>query len=86
MDLQYPDEKKAFFQEFPPLCERRLVNTEEYGPHTLETMQKLKYKPPKQEKLISDLQDKNHYQIHYRNLKQVLSWGVILKKVHQIVR
>ena len=86
MDLVYPDDKKDFFKEFPPLCTRRLVEKSEYGPHTLSTMQKLKYRPPKQEKLISDLQNKVHYQIHYRNLKQVLGLGLILTKVHEIVR
>ncbi|XP_073979961.1 uncharacterized protein [Rhodnius prolixus] len=37
-------------------------------------------------KLYTTLDDKHHYVIHYRNLKQALSMGVVLKQVHRILK
>ena len=36
-------------------------------------------------KLIPNLMPKNNYTVHYRNLKQYLSKGLALKKVHRIL-
>ena len=36
----------------------------------------------KAEKPVTNLYDKNEYDIHIRNLKQALNHGLILKKVH----
>lgn len=43
--------------------------------------------PPdsKNSKLILNLHDKQKYILHYRNLKQCLEHGLILKKIHRIV-
>ena len=38
----------------------------------------------KVEKLITNLNDKNGYFIHIRNLKQALSHGLILKNIHRL--
>ena len=38
------------------------------------------------EKLICSFKSKNHYVIHYRNLKQYLQEGMILKKVYQGIK
>lgn len=40
----------------------------------------------KQSKLITDLNDKTKYVIHYRNLKQCIKHGLILKKIHRILK
>ena len=38
------------------------------------------------EKLICSFKPKNHYVFHYRNLKQYLEQGMILKKVHRGIK
>ena len=38
------------------------------------------------DKLISSLLPKTHYVLHYKNLKQYLEEGMILKKVHRVIK
>ena len=38
------------------------------------------------EKLLTNLHDKSEYAIHIRNLKQALNHGLILKKVHTVIK
>ena len=38
------------------------------------------------EKLICSFKPKKHYVLHYRNLKQYLEQGMILKKVHRGIK
>ena len=37
-------------------------------------------------KLTANLNDKNEYVIHIKNLKQALNHGLILKKVHRMIK
>ena len=38
------------------------------------------------EKLVSNLHDKTKYVIHIRNLKQVLNHGLVLNKIHRVIK
>ena len=40
----------------------------------------------KDEKLVANLHDKTEYIIHITNLKQALSFGLVLKKVHKVIK
>ena len=40
----------------------------------------------KVEKLVTNLRDETEYVIHIRNLKQALNHGLILKKVHTVIK
>ena len=40
----------------------------------------------KVEKLVTNLHDKTQYVIHIRNVKQELNHGLILKKVHRVIK
>ena len=42
-------------------------------------------KTEKVEKLVANLHDKTEYVIHIKNLKQVLSHGLVLKKVQTVI-
>ena len=40
----------------------------------------------KAEKRVINLHDKTEYVIHIRNLKQALNHGLVLKKVHRVIK
>ena len=40
----------------------------------------------KVEKLVASLHDKTEYVIHIRNLKQALNHGLVLEKVHRVIK
>ena len=40
----------------------------------------------KVKKLVANLHDKTEYLIRIRNLKQALNHGLILKKVHRVIK
>ena len=40
----------------------------------------------KVEKIVANLHNKTEYVIHIRNLKEVLNHGLLLKKVHKIIK
>ena len=37
-------------------------------------------------KAVANLHDKTEYVIHIRNLKQALNYGLVLKKLHRIIK
>ena len=45
-----------------------------------------KMKIEKVEKLVANLHDKTEYVIHIRNLKHALNHGLVLKKVHRVIK
>ena len=45
-----------------------------------------KRKTEKVEKLVANLHDKTEYVIHIRNVKQALNHGLVLKKVHRVIK
>ena len=40
----------------------------------------------KVEKLVANLNAKKEYVIHIRNLRQALNHGLVLKKVHRVIK
>ena len=53
--------------------------------HNLSFLPKRK-ETEKIEKLVANLHDKTKYVIHIRNLKQALNHGLVLKKIHRMIR
>ena len=51
----------------------------------IEKVGKTAAKNYKSKKLISTLQNKRKYKIHYLNLKQAMKFGCKLKKVHRVI-
>ena len=52
--------------------------------HDLNTPERMQIE--KVETLFANLHDKNEYDIHIRNLKQVLNHGFVLEKVHRAIK
>ena len=46
----------------------------------------IRMKIEKVEKLVTNLHDKNEYVIYIRNFKQALNHGLVLKKLHRIIK
>ena len=84
--MRYPEDKKQFFAEFPPLAERRIVQPSEYGTFTKQLVKDHNLRPNRSEKLITDLHEKRHFLIHFTTLKQALQLGVELVELHRAVR
>lgn len=84
VDLDYPHDDPiamARFQQFPPLCEPRVVGANELSPHTLALEKQYQLAPNRAKSLINDLHDKRDFKIHIMNLKKVLSLGLRLRRI-----
>ena len=75
------ESNKGYFLEVDVQYPKKLHELHNDLPFLPERM-KLK----KAEKLATNLHDKTEYVIHIRNLKQALNHGLILKKVHRVIR
>ena len=69
-----------------PTSEKRVVQREEYSAITHQLMDSYQLKTPPTTKLITDLNEKSHYKIHYAMLKEVLDLGMELVEIHEAVR
>lgn len=78
VDLIYPESIHHEHNLFPFCAERCTL--------TKEAFDILNKKPNKMEKLMLILYDKEKYAIHYRMLKLALRHGLVLKKVHRILK
>jgi hypothetical protein len=90
VDLDYPAYLHDFHNDYPLCPERKRVLP---SPYTLQLAQRLGLNLLQQkqfsvghEKLLLDLTPKREYVIHYRNLQQCLRLGLVLKKVHRVIR
>ena len=79
---KYNDESdEGFFLEVDVQYTKKLHKLHNDLPILLE-----RKKTKKIENLVTNLYEKNKYVIHIKNLKQVLNHGLILKKVHGVIK
>ena len=86
VDLEYPSELHDLHSDYPLAPEKMLISHEMLSPYQRDLKEELGYKPANVEKLVPNLWDKEKYVIHYRNLKQCLSLGMKLKKIHRVLQ
>ena len=85
VDLEYPKELHEEHNSFPLAPEKRQVKNEWMSEYQNSLIKDLDLKPPKCNKLLLTLQDKNNYVVHYRNLQFYLKQGMKLKRVHKVL-
>ena len=85
VDLKYPKEIHDLHNEFP-LCPEQLQIKEEWLSEYQKILRKELQIKGKSNKLCLTLFDKEKYVMHYKNLKFCLENGLILTKIHRVLK
>ena len=86
VDLEIPQDKHDYFNEYVPAPEHLNVTTDMLSPFNNYCLDKLNMKHTSGVKLIPNLRDKEKYVIHYRTLQCYLGLGIKLTKIHRAIR
>ena len=84
VDLLYPPRLHDKHNCYPLAVEHVLLNER----HLSDVSKNLLGGKPFRQvrKLVSTLSDKHHYVVHYRNLKLYLREGLVIKRIHSVIR
>ena len=85
VDVDYPYELHDTHSDYLLCCEATSVQPEELSPYTRSLAEKLLVNPTNCRKLIGNLKCKERYAVHYRNLKQYVTLGMKITKIHRII-
>lgn len=85
VDLEYPRELHDLHNDYPLAPERRKVHKELLSPYCHQLIEDMDMKYTPSEKLVPNLNDKQHYILHYRNLQLYLSLGMKLTRVYRVL-
>ena len=86
VDLEIPVEHHDLYDQFPLCPENVVIGEEHVSPYTRELSAAcgIQLRPAK--KLCLSLTDKTRYAVHYRTLQSYIRLGVVLKRVHKVIR
>lgn len=86
VDLVYPVKLHDAHQDYPMAPVKLSKPFSDLSPFSQRTVEKHGLKPSCGfEKLMTTLEDKDHYILHYRNLQLYLRHGLKLKRVHRVL-
>ena len=84
--LDYPEELHDYHKDYSLAPEKIKVKEEMLSPYSLEIKKENDIKVGISNKLIPNLLLKKNHVVHSRNLRHYLSEGLILKKIHKILK
>jgi hypothetical protein len=89
-DLHYPKHLHDLHNDYPLAPESKVITNDMLSPYAQRVLKELNNTEvlpsrAKISKLLTDLNDKHHYVLHYRNLQLYLQLGLRLKKVHKVL-
>ena len=85
VDLDYPAHLHDLHNDYPLAPEQLQITPNMLSPYTTSLMKTMQLKPAPCFKLTPNLLPKVRYVIHYRNLKQYVSMGLTVSKVHRVL-
>lgn len=85
VDLDYPQSLHDKHNNFPMAPEHKVINYELLSPYQKEMLKILKLKSNSTPKLLTTLERKNNYVLHYRNLKFYVKHGLVIKQIHKVL-
>ena len=87
VDLGYPEELHDSHNDYPLAPESLLVSAKLQSPYAKELLKKLGRKSGKGTvKLVPNLQNKQNYVVHYRNLQFYVKHGLVILKINKILK
>ena len=86
VDLDYPEELHDLHNDYPLAPEKLKVNKNMLSDYCQKISEKFNISSGQVHKLITTLNKKEKYILHYRNLQLYLSLGLKLKKVHRVLQ
>ncbi|XP_041351034.1 uncharacterized protein LOC121370009 [Gigantopelta aegis] len=86
VDLEYPTELHDCHSDYPLAPESMLVTDAMLSPHSQQLRDKLCLTGRPVRKLVPNLNDKEKYVLHYRNLQFYLRQGIKLTKIHRAIQ
>ena len=86
VDLSYGAELHAMHSALPMAPERMVVTDQMLSPHSRQLKENLQLKFKPCSKLVPNLQDKEKYVVHYRNLKYYIAQGMVVTKIHRVIQ
>ena len=84
-DLEYPSSLHDLHNMYPLAPEKMLITDDMLSPYCKQIFNDFNLKNSICKKLIPNLNSKQKYVLHYKNLQLYLSLGLVLKKIHRVL-